>query len=311
MSVNPRRPGGPPLTAMRAFEAAARHQSYVAAAAELSVTPGAISQHVKTLEGWAGVDLFHRKAQGLALSPAGRSLVDSFTEAFDALSNATQELRNLRPDADIHIAALPSIAQLWLPPRLGKLRQRFSNLKFSVTALETPPNLMRELFDVSLFFGIPDGSADQVVVAQDRILPVCAPFLVEQGLTDPRAMTLIHDQTWKDDWAVWSRKTGMQIEDPTTGPNYSLYSLAVEEAKSGAGALMGHVVLIQDALNQRALMALSDKEVETGRSLLLNLPRLARRRAGIKEIVDLLVDHDDQIAPVRQYRVADNIMDSE
>ena len=64
MSVAPTRPKGPPLNAMRAFEAAARHNSFVAAAEELSVTPGAISQHVKALEGWAGVDLFRRNAQG-------------------------------------------------------------------------------------------------------------------------------------------------------------------------------------------------------------------------------------------------------
>ena len=93
MSVIPRRPKGPPLNAMRAFEAAARHESFVAAADELNVTPGAISQQVKALEGWAGRPLFRRNAQGVALTPEGQSLVEGFTRAFDGLADAARALK--------------------------------------------------------------------------------------------------------------------------------------------------------------------------------------------------------------------------
>jgi len=292
MSVNPPRPKGPPLNAMRAFEAAGRHQSFVRAADELSVSPGAISQHIKTLEGWAGVALFRRNAQGVELTSAGRSLIESSTKAFDALSDATHDLRNLAAHRDIHIAALPSIAQLWLPSRLGKIRSTFPDMNFSVTAMEAPPNLSRELFDLWLFIGVPGQHPDEIIIAPDEVLPVCAPSLADR-ITEPEQLNtvpLLHDQTWTDDWPHWSRATGVRLKDASSGPSYSLYSLAVEEAKSGAGALVGHRVLIEDALRGGSLVAVYPDAIKTGRSLVLGLPHSSRRRAEIRDIAKLLSD---------------------
>lgn len=291
MSVAPPRPKGPPLNAMRAFEAAARLQSFVAAAEELSVTPGAVSQHVKTLEGWAGMPLFRRHAQGIELTPAGRSLLPEFVRAFDQLGAATQALRNLSPVVEIHIAALPSVAQLWLPARLGRIRARFPQLKCSVTAMETPPNLERELFDLSLFFEIPEvGNPEQIVLERDRIFPVCAPSLAARisgpdGLND---VPLLQDQTWSGDWAQWSGATGVSLSDPRNGPRYSLYSLAVEEAKSGAGVLMGHASLIEEPLAAGTLVPVGEASCETGRALVLTLPARANRGPEITDMVEFL-----------------------
>ena len=290
MSVAPPRPKGPPLNAMRAFEAAARLGSFVAAAEELHVTPGAVSQHVKTLEDWAGVALFHRNAQGVELSSAGRHLVKDFVDAFDAIAAATHALRNLRPQADIHIAALPSVAQLWLPPRLGRIREKFPQLRFSVTALENPPSLSRELFDLSLFFAAPDRTEDHIVLARDEIVPVCTPDMAKRlGAGEQlNTATLLHDQTWIDDWSRWSDLSGIHIDDPASGPRYSLYSLAVEEARSGAGVLMGHLCLIQNAVAAGDLVPIHDRVYWSGRSLVLGLPHPARRRPEIDEVADFL-----------------------
>ncbi|MCR9214998.1 MAG: LysR family transcriptional regulator [Proteobacteria bacterium] len=290
MSVAPPRPKGPPLNAMRAFEAAARHCSFVAAGEELNVTPGAVSQHVKTLETWSGVSLFQRNAQGVELTAAGRSLLKDFSDAFDAIAVATHSLRNLSPDADVHIAALPSIAQLWLPTRLGKIRGHFPDLNFSVTALETPPSLTRDLFDLSVFFGVPDDSLNQIVLAPDEVFPVCSPKLAKQIAKGQKldSFALLHDQTWHDDWATWSKNSGIPLEDPESGPRYSLYSLAVEEAKAGAGILLGHTCLLEEALAAGTLVPVFDKSYSSGRSLILSLPHASRRRAEINDIGKLL-----------------------
>ena len=285
MSVSPDRPKGPPLNAMRAFEAAARHVSFVTAADELGVTPGAISQHIKTLEGWAGVSLFRRNAQGVDLTAAGRSLVHEFTQAFDALAAATHRLRNLDPSAEFRIAALPSIAQLWLPARLGRIREAFPGLNFSVTAMENPPSLTRELFDLSVFFAATDDSHDRIPLAPDKIFPVCAPKLAGSRLD---AMPLLHDQTWSEDWANWSKLSGTHLEDPRKGPKYSLYSLAVEEAKAGAGALMGHASLIEGALASGTLVPLFEETFTTGRWLVLDAPHRSLRRPEVERIIGLL-----------------------
>jgi LysR family glycine cleavage system transcriptional activator len=275
---------------MRAFEAAARHVSFAAAAEELSVSPGAISQHIKALEGWAGAPLFRRNAQGVELTPEGQSLVPEFTVAFDQMADAARALRNLKPKADFHIAALPSIAQLWLPKRLRQIRAQLPDVNFSVTAMESPPSLARELFDLSIFFAPPDSSPNQIVVSQDVITPVCAPALlervqVEHGLD---GVPLLHDQVWKDDWATWSRNTGCQLRDEQRGPQFSLYSLAVEEAKAGAGVLMGHLCLIETALASGALTTAHAQSCQTDRCLVIQVPQQSRRRPETDQVVALL-----------------------
>lgn len=291
MSVAPNRPKGPPLNAMRAFEAAARTQSFVAAAEELGVTAGAVSQHVKALEGWVGKPLFRRGAQGVELTELGRSLLPEFVAAFDALGAATQSLRLQRPGVEIHIATLPSIAQLWLPARLGRLRREVPDIRISVTAMETPPNLARELFDLSLFFKPVKSGANEIEIAVDEIFPVCAPALADR-LDAPEALDtvpLLHDQSWQTDWAIWSEATGARLKDPAAGPRYSLYSLALEEAKAGAGVLMGHSSLIGQALNSGSLVQPFDARCTTGRSLVLSLPAAGRRSPELERIVDALV----------------------
>lgn len=287
MSVAPIRPKGPPLNAMRAFEAAARHVSFVAAADELCVTPGAISQHIKTLEDWAGTALFRRNARGVVLTKAGLSLVSRFTSAFDALADATRALRNFGPDVDFHIATLPCVAQLWLPKRLSKVRAHFPMINFSVTAMETPPSLSRELFDLAIFFDVPDESPDHIPICVDEIVPVRAPTLHER-VNDLETATLLHDQTWADDWTVWSKATATPVSDPMRGPKFSLYSLAVEEAKAGAGVLIGHLCLIEDALANGSLKQVSERTCHTGRHLCARLPDFVRRRPETDQVVSLL-----------------------
>ena len=290
MSVAPTRPKGPPLNAMRAFEAAARHGSFVVAAEELSVTPGAISQHIKTLENWAGAKLFHRNAQGVRLTAPGRSLVKSFTEAFDALADATHALRNLRPNCEIHIAALPSVAQLWLPPRLGKIRAALPHVNISVTALESPPNLSRELFDLSIFFTKPASNADVLIIAADEIAPTCSPAQAEKinNINALNSARLLHDRTWREDWTIWSTLSGVPIDAPYDGAHYSLYSLAVEEAKSGAGVLIGHICLIEDALKAGTLVLLGNQTYANGHALTISLPPSTQQRPELAEIAGLL-----------------------
>lgn len=290
MSLAPPRPKGPPLNAMRAFEAAARLQSFVAAAEELSVTPGAVSQHIKTLEAWADRPLFQRHAQGVALTAAGRALLPDFVAAFDALGAATHALRSQRRETEIHIAALPSIAQLWLPARLGRIRRQMPDLKISVTAMETAPNLARELFDMSLFFQPPQSRPDQIDIEHDIIFPVCAPHIAEKMADDRHSppAPLLHDQTWQQDWASWSQATGITFGDPETGPRYSLYSLALEEAKSGAGILMGHGCLVSTALQEGSLVRLSQQSFATGLSLVLSLAEHGWRGSVLHDIVELL-----------------------
>jgi len=277
MPISPPRPKGPPLNALRATEAAMRLGGFAAAAEELSVTPGAISQHIRAVEDWAGTSLFTRRAQGVALTDAGQRLRPALTAAFDGMGDAMRCLAALRPDPPVQIAALPSVAQLWLTPRLPALRAALAGRRLSVTALETPPNLRREMFDASLFLRAP--APGDTVLAHDAIAPVCTPSLAATIRTpaDLADHTLLHDESWSTDWTDWAKATGTPLPDTTAGPRYSLYAMAVEEAKAGAGILIGHRFLVDAALRDGTLVLACTGGahagwVETATALVLDVP---------------------------------------
>lgn len=273
MPVAPPRPKGPHLNALRAFEAAARLGGFAAAADELGVTPGAISQHIRSLEAWAGGPLFRRGAQGVRLTAAGEALVPGFVAAFDAMGEAVRALRAVAPRPRISIAALPSVAQLWLQPRLPALRAALPGMELSVTVLEQPPNLLREMFDVTLFMRDPRTVEGGLVLARDRIAPVCAPGLAERlrHPSDLSGHTLIHDESWSGDWAAWARATGAEIGDASRGTHFSLYGMAVAEAESGAGVLLGHLPLLDRALAAGRLVLPFDAVVPIDLSLVAEI----------------------------------------
>jgi len=275
MAVNPPRPRMPPLNALRAFEAAARHESFAKAADELGVTPAAVSHQVKALEAWLGSPLFVRHAQGLHLTEAGRSALPAFATAFDAMGLAVQELRASAPRPQVSIAALPSIAQLWLAPRLPALRAALPALRPSIHALEEPPDFRREPFDLAIFLTrqAPAGSR-AFKLCDDFILPVCAPALARQlkAPADLASQLLLWDTTWTGDWSLWFKAVGVKGPPVESGSEFSLYSMALQAAVDGAGVLMGHEALVSRALAAGSLVAPFSQRVPTGLSLSILAP---------------------------------------
>ena len=274
MPVKPPGPRQPPLNALRAFEAAARLGGFAAAAEELNVTPGAVSAHVKALEADLGAPLFTRGARGLSLTRLGARALPGFTEAFDCLALASQSLRAEAAPNVVHVAALPSVAQLWLSPRLPRLRAEAPEIEISITAMEAPPNLKRAPYDLCLFFGPePEGR-----LVQDEILPVCAPALAAQ-LSNPEDLNRVPcltDSVWAEDWQLWARGAAPGMRLVPRGPVFSLYALAVEETVNGAGALIGHRALIAGHLASGALVAPFGASVRLPGGLRMFSPRVIR-----------------------------------
>ena len=240
-----------PLNALRAFEAAARTGAFTLAAAELGVTPGAVTAHVKALEDRLGAALFERQARGARLTALGLAAVEELTGAFDALAGAEARLRALALPREVHIATLPAVAQLWLSPRLPALRAAAPEISVSITALEAPPNLKRSLHDLSLF---PAESGGRLV-AEDEIFPVCSPALAArlERVEELGSVPCLSDTAWDRDWEVWLAAVGAKVA--VRGPAFSLYALAVEEAVNGAGVLMGHGPLVAGHLARGVLVA--------------------------------------------------------
>lgn len=291
MSIVPTQPKGPPLNALRAFEAAARHESFLSAAKELSVTPGAIAQHIKSLEAWARCDLFERQANGIRLTNIGRSLLPRLSAGFDLLGIVAQDLRRLSAPTECRIATLPSLAQLWLLPLLPKLRSALPNLTISITALEEVPNLVRDPFDIALFFDIPSHVGTTVTVLSGAsCFPVCAPALARRlnTIDDLGELPLLHDAAWRGHWAEWLERSGATHVDSTRGAIFSLYSLALEEAKNGAGVLMGRDPLVREALRTKALVRPFSIAINQASRLTVSMRSDQRVKTADKKLVQWL-----------------------
>jgi LysR family transcriptional regulator, glycine cleavage system transcriptional activator len=284
MSINPPRHRLPPLNALRAFEAAARLGGIARAAEELCVTPGAVAQQVKTLEDWAGAPLFTRHAKGVALNDLGRRSLADFEAAFDLLSEATQNLRTRAAPQVIRIAALPSVAQLWLSPRMPRLRADFPEARISISALEQPPNLAREGYDIAVFLEA-ETRAKGEVLARDFIGPVCAPALAVSIRTpgDLYDQLWLRDSRWRDDWPDWLAGVGFDGAMLAQPVDFSLYALAVDEACNGAGLLMGHEMLVARHVAAATLVAPFGFAVGTGKVL------TARLRGGEKRFLPMQI----------------------
>ncbi len=292
MSVSPPRPKGPHLNALRAFESAGRLQSFISAAEELCVTPGAVSQHVKSLEAWAEGKLFVRNVRGVVLTPLGEELLPEFTQAFDQLNEAVQTLRTKSTPNKIRIATLPSIAQLWLSQKLGQLRLTAPEISVSVVAVETPPNLSREPFDVTLFFQDDPLEKGGATLFQDRIFPVCAPDIAERlkQVSDLEKETLLYDSAWMDDWTLWLESISGVALPVKRGPVHSLFSVALEEARHGAGVLMAHEALVSSYLANGILVVPFDHKLTLRRSLVMQVTPGFRTNPACHALRHALVD---------------------
>jgi DNA-binding transcriptional LysR family regulator len=280
MAVSPPKPKAPPLTALRAFEAAARLGGFAAAGTELGVSAGAITAHIKALEAELGAALFERHAKGVRLTGLGTRVLPEMSAAFDALGHAVQVLRAEAAPKVVHIATLPAIAQLWLSPRLPGLRAASPEISISITAMEAPPNLKRAPFDLCLFYSTGPGQ----VLAEDVLFPVCAPRLAAglRGPEDLAGVPCLSDAVWAEDWALWGKAAGMAGLTPR-GPVFSLYALAVEEAAHGAGVLIGHEALVAGHLARGALVAPFDTSVTLPAPLRLWSPRPPRKGSAAEK----------------------------
>lgn len=248
----------PPLNALRAFEAAARHRSFTKAAGELHVTQGAISHQVQALEARLGITLFHRFNRRLELTDAGRAYLPAIGEAFDRIALATRQLSERQDSGPLTVSVLPSFAAKWLLPRLPHFRARHPEIEILLSANQRPVDLLRDEADVAIRFGRgPYPGLATTELMGDAMFPVCAPGLPsrERPLRRPEDLlhhTLLHDEV-SDlegglDWARWAQASGLSTLDVKRGPLFSDSSFVVLAAIAGQGVALARQALAIDDL---------------------------------------------------------------
>lgn len=245
----------PPLNALRAFESAGRHLSFTKAAAELNVTPAAVSHQVKALEELLGVPLFRRLTRALRLTDAGRAALPTLSQGFDTLAQGVEQMRAHSESGVLTVSVSPSFGAMWLVPRLERFRIRHPDIEIRIDGTDRLVDPARGDADVALRYG-PGGYKG---VRVDRLFgqvntAVCSPALLrgEHPLRRPEDLhhhTLLHID-WKDaeaSWRMWLLAAGLRDIDPTRGPRFSMESMAVQAALDGQGvALIGDMLAADD-----------------------------------------------------------------
>lgn len=237
----------PPLNALRAFEAAARHLSFTKAAEELFVTPAAVSQQVKALEEYFGVSLFRRMTRALLLTDAGQAALPPLREGFDRLEEAAGRLRRHEAGGSLTVSVAPTFAAKWLVPRLDRFHAAHPDIDIRIDATNQVVDLTRGEVDLAVRYGPGgySGMREDPLLGEESVAPVCSPALAAgdpplRELRDLARHTLLHvnfggqKSSWPT-WEMWLRAAGAEGVDASRGPVFSQESMAVQAAMDGHG----------------------------------------------------------------------------
>lgn len=259
----------PPLNALRAFEAAARHLSLTKAAAELHVTPGALSHQIRGLEEHLGLALFQRRPRAIALTDAGRQLYPGLHTAFALIRQAVDTVSAPGKDNTLVISTPPGFTAKWLAPRLWRFLADNPGLDARISSTPTFVNLAAGDVDVAMRNLSIDAPHDPMLLTEKLVdlvaTPVCSPQVAAQlgGLKSPQDLlgaSLIYDDSLSGSennygWAGWLAAAGVEGVDLTRGLRFNSADHAIEATIEGAGVLLAYSILTRDDLRSGRLVA--------------------------------------------------------
>jgi len=257
----------PPLSSLRLFEAAGRHQSFKLAAAELSVTPSAVSHGIVGLEQSLGVELFIREPRGLSLTPAGADYLTYVSKAFSLLETGTQRLPNQRENRTIAVSCAPTLASRWLLPRLHGFRARWPDINVTVDTSQRLVGFPADGFDFAIRMSrAPTAGTCWTRLFGEQLVPVCSPayrdsLLDANGTMDLRRATLIHVNPASEDWQAWLDAAHIAGIASSGGLRFDTIQLAFEAASAGLGVALGRRPLVDSDLASGALVEIGPEVI--------------------------------------------------
>ena len=291
----------PPLNALKAFEAAARHGSIKAAASELCVTPAAVSQQVRSLERYLGLPLFRRLPRGLDLTAEGEIYLREARHALDRLGAVTEQLVEKKVAGVLRVSAIPSLTTRWLVPRLMRFLERYPDVTLRLSEDVRPVDFGRDPFDLGIRYGPGDYAGLRVDrIMDEALLLVAAPSLVAgppplRGAVDLRHCRLLHEahgranEPWLD-WQPWLDALGVARDaSADRGPRFNATATMLRAAATGAGVAIGRARLVAENLASGTLVNLFG-QCRTSRSAywtvsppdIALLPRVAAFRSWLQ-----------------------------
>lgn len=276
----------PPLSALIAFEAAARLVSFKDAARELNVTPAAISHQVKALEAELGCKLFQRHHRGVNLTESGAYLFVTLQRGFEGINDAVNQLRTRAQRASVTIGVTTAVSSLWLTPKLAEFWKRHGDI--SVAQIVSDSVDPSDECDLSITYGhMPKNTPYCRVLFKDRIMALGSPrFAAEAGIksaSDLARSSLVHFESsvtgWTD-WQGWFRALGF------SGPvrqshRVNNYVIALQAARDDMGAVLGWTGLTKPYLDTNELVPLLPDSVEPDEDFFVQLHSPDSERAKL------------------------------
>lgn len=291
----------PPLSALRAFEVAARHLSLTRAAEELHVTPAALSHQIRGLEETLGLTLFERKSRGIALTDAGRLLYPGLHAGFGQIRQAVSALEQVQNDRVLVISAPPGFTAKWLVPRLYRFLAVAPDIDARISASLDFANFTTDGVDAVIrnlaLNGPHDPDLTVELLFELKMLPVCSPRIAaEASLKTPADLAhvaLIHDDSLGGraalpNWSEWLSASGVEGIDVSRGLRFNSADHAIDATVEGAGVLLAHNVLAMDDLRTGRLVAPFDLEIPTGRGFHFACPNGNEKRPKVRAFRDWL-----------------------
>ncbi|MGR6465952.1 LysR substrate-binding domain-containing protein [Rhizobium sp. PAMB 3182] len=275
----------PPLTHLRAFEAAARQQGFLQAAEELGVSAAAVSQHVRALEDWLGLPLFERRPRGVVLTAAGREFGAACSQGLGEIALAAEGLRRAQRQKKVSLACQASVVTHWLPPRLPRFRAAHPEIQVCVVyplGARTPEEAGADLLIRHLVGA--DGAGDRILSAAVR--PTCSPAYLERHgpIEKPKDLLdadLLHDET-EAAWRDWFSLSGIRAPKDN-GPIFEDFNLLVGSVKAGLGVGLCPTALVQEDVRRGNLCVLFETPGDADRSYwLIAAGRLSEEAAILR-----------------------------
>jgi LysR family glycine cleavage system transcriptional activator len=277
----------PPLNALRAFEAAARHLSLAKAAQELHVSPGAVSHQIRALETLLGIELFERRVRAIALTPAAKLLYPGVQNGFLQIQEAVAGLRNVANERVLVVSTPPGLTAKWLAKRLYRFASGHPEIDVRISSSLANANFTTDGVDVAVRHLAVRPSDDPALLVERLVelslVPVCSPQLYEQHGSPRTAdglarMPLIHDDSLVSrakipTWSDWFRTAGASAIDISRGLHFNSSDHALDAAGEGAGVLLAHDLLAYDDLRTGRLIIPIALPIASGRGYHVVCPK--------------------------------------
>lgn len=264
----------PPLNTLLVFEAAGRHLNFSAAAAELGMTQPAVSHQVSFLETRLGLPLFRRLHRGVVLTPAGAQLLDAVSQGLTTIHDAATALRRHSGPKILHVFTDYGFAAWWLIPRLGRWSERAPEVEVQLVTAQRQVDLRQAEADVAVWFGDGAWRASRIVQwFPETVYPVCSPEFARrrslEGVQALRHERLLHvaaiDPPLWMSWSDWFAAEGVPMGPRSHDLTFNNYQLVLQAALLGQGVALGWRPLIDDLVQNRQLVCLSEAPLRTER----------------------------------------------